>query len=192
MTEPGCFLANGEWSDRQIPTPVSPPGERYREGAPSLITNSTPKRPRPTTTSTPSIPTPPPVIPAKAGIQKRPIPTSLPPEKTLPIPISPPPGERYREGAPSLKTNMTPQRPRPTTTSAPSTQTRSPAPIPHPPPKNTLLPPLPSWERACPVLDTGAGVRVNCPIPRTQHLAPRTPPRPLRPLRPPRPPRPLR
>ncbi len=32
MTEPGSFLVNGEWSDRQIPTPDSPLGERHREG----------------------------------------------------------------------------------------------------------------------------------------------------------------
>ena len=32
MTVMGLFLINGEWSDSQMPTPVSPPGERYREG----------------------------------------------------------------------------------------------------------------------------------------------------------------
>ena len=30
MTEPGCFLVNGEWSDRQIHTPVSPSWVRVR------------------------------------------------------------------------------------------------------------------------------------------------------------------
>ncbi len=32
MTEQGYFLVNGEWSDRQIPTPVSPLEKRYRKG----------------------------------------------------------------------------------------------------------------------------------------------------------------
>ena len=36
MTEPGCFLVNGEWSDRQIPTPVSPCRGRDTERGASL------------------------------------------------------------------------------------------------------------------------------------------------------------
>ena len=46
------------------------------------------------------------------------------------------------------------------------------------------LPPLPSWERTCPVLDTGVGacpvldtgVRAICPIPSTRNLTPGTSP----------------
>ena len=32
MTVMGLFLINGEWSDSLVPNPVSPAGERYREG----------------------------------------------------------------------------------------------------------------------------------------------------------------
>ena len=78
--------------EKTLQNSISPPaGERHREGGSPPQPNMSLKRPRPKTTTLPSTPT------------SSPISTSPPPRETPHIPISPPAGERHREGAPPLR-----------------------------------------------------------------------------------------